>query len=258
VDAGAGTWRVAVLREGAGRGASAYVHDRVAVGDSIAVRGPRNHFRLEEAPGYLFIAGGIGITPLLGMVQECHVKGLPWQLHYGGRRRGQMAFVDHLGEVYPDNVRTYPRDSADRMDIPSIVSGLPAGHLIYCCGPTALVNAVQEAGSGLPSETVHIEHFVPVASPDGAEDQEFEVELTEEGVTVRIPADRSILEVAEEAGAFVVSSCLEGTCGSCETRVLSGTPHHRDSVLTESQKASNQTMMICVSRARSSKLVLDL
>lgn len=256
----ANCWKVAVLKEPQGRGASTYVHDHLAVGDEVTVGGPRNHFKLEPAPAYTFIGGGIGITPLLAMVEECESRESAWELHYAGKSRKQMAFVEDLEAIYPHRVFAYPSDAGSRMDVTAVLARAVPGSLIYCCGPNSLVQAVQEAASAaqMAAGTVHVEHFAPVGGADDGPNSAVEVELVQTGTTVLVPPSRSILEVAEDTGAFVISSCLEGTCGSCETKVLAGIPEHRDSVLTEQERAANKTMMVCVSRAKSPRLVLDL
>lgn len=243
------TWRLGVLREGAG---SAFVHERLAVGDRLVARGPRNHFVLEDAPGYLFLAGGIGITPILPMVAAAHAAGAEWRLVYGGRRRSAMAFLDELSR-YGERVEVRPQDEFGLLDLDAALSGLAPGTLVYCCGPEPMLAAVEER---CPAGALRIERFS--AKPVGGADHAFEVELALSGRTLAVEAGRSILETVEEAGVTVLSSCREGTCGTCETAVLGGEPDHRDSVLTEDERAEGGFMMICVSRARGRRLVLEL
>jgi ferredoxin-NADP reductase len=250
-------WRIAVLREPRGRGGSARAHE-LRVGDSVPVRGPRNHFALDPAPGYLFVAGGIGITPILPMVRQAERSGVPWRLFYGGRRRGSMAFTDELGR-HGDKVVVWPEDEQGLLDLDKILADAPEGTLVYCCGPEGLLTAVTGHGAPWPGGKVRIEHFSPVAVAGPVRDLAFQVECRASRVTVTVGPDESILEAVERAGGVVVaSSCREGICGTCETTVLDGVPEHRDSVLTEEERAAGEVIMTCVSRARGDRLVLDL
>ncbi|MCZ0985736.1 PDR/VanB family oxidoreductase [Streptomyces diastatochromogenes] len=246
-------WRIAVLREPAGRGGSAYVHGQLGVGDKVRVRGPRNHFRLEPAPRYRFVAGGIGITPILPMLAAAEAAGAEWSLLYGGRSRGSMAFTAELAR-YGDRVALAPQDESGLLDLGPVLDEIPDGTLVYCCGPTPLLDAVEER---CPGGALRVERFQPKAQ-QGAADSEFEVELARSGRTLVVPADVSVLDAVRGAGVEVLYSCTEGTCGTCETDVLDGAPDHRDSVLTEEERAAGETMMICVSRCRGARLVLDL
>lgn len=248
-------YRVAVLREPAGRGGSAHVHDVVAEGDTVLVRGPRNRFALVDAPGYVFVAGGIGITPLVPMIAAAHAAGADWRLVHGGRSRASMAFTELAGR-HPDRVTLVPQDEAGLLDVAGILAAA-AGRPVYCCGPEGLLAAVEAEGErlGVP---VHVERFSARPGALDGPDEAFEVELSGSGTVVAVPADCSILDALEGAGIATLSSCREGTCGTCETGVLAGEPDHRDSLLTEEERASNEVMMLCVSRARSPRLVLEL
>jgi ferredoxin-NADP reductase len=251
------TLHVAVLREQAGRGGSQHVHNELGEGDVVHVRGPRNHFPLVQADRYLFIAGGIGITPILPMIAQVEASGADWRLVYGGRTRSSMAFQAELQDRYPGKVVIHPQDEAGLLDLPTLLDGTGAT-AVYCCGPEGLLAAVEARCASLPNGTLHVERFAP---KDGAADgprESFEVELAQTGTILTVPADRSVLDVVEDSGVQVLSSCQEGTCGTCETTVLSGIPDHRDSVLTDDEQAANDTMMICVSRSCSPRLVLDL
>ncbi|MFD0687333.1 PDR/VanB family oxidoreductase [Actinomadura fibrosa] len=252
------TLQVAVLREEGGRGGSRYVHDVLAEGQPIRVRGPRNHFALVEAKSYLFIAGGIGITPILPMIEATEQAGRAWRLVYGGRTRTSMAFAEDLQTRYPSRVDIRPQDEHGLLDLPTLLA-LPddaTDTAVYCCGPEPLLQAVEQHCETWPPGALHVERFVP--KTDTGPRDAFDVELVQSGMVVTVPADRSILQVVEDAGVPVLSSCREGTCGTCETAVLGGEPDHRDSLLTDEEKAANDTMMICVSRSRSARLLLDL
>lgn len=250
--------RVAVLREPAGRGGSAYVHDSLADGARLRIRGPRNHFALEDAPRYLFIAGGIGITPIVPMIARAQARGADWRLVYGGRSRASMAFRDELSARYGDRVRVFPQDETGLLDLATLLGESEEGTAIYCCGPEPLLAAVEQRCAAWPAGTLHVERFSPKEGADDGQRTEFEVELARSGVSITVPAEKSILHAVEEAGVAVLSSCQEGTCGTCETPVLEGVPDHRDSLLTEEEQAANDTMMICVSRCQGRRLVLDL
>ncbi|MGO4203841.1 2Fe-2S iron-sulfur cluster-binding protein [Rhodococcus sp. TAF43] len=253
-----GCWRIAVLREPDGRGGSQYVHDKLDVGDSVRVRGPRNNFELRDAPRYIFIAGGIGITPMLPMVAAAHAAGSDWTLTYGGRRRGSMAFVDELTTLYPDSVEVCAQDVSGRPDLSAILGTPLPDTLVYCCGPAGLLDAVAERCEQWPAGTLHVERFAARELGAPVLDEPFEVELALSGTTVTVPPGTSILEAVTAAGVQVLSSCQEGTCGTCETSVLGGVVEHRDSLLTDEERAADDTMMICVSRAACPRLVLDL
>ncbi|WP_330336730.1 PDR/VanB family oxidoreductase [Streptomyces sp. NBC_00557] len=246
-------WRIAVLRETAGRGGSAYVHEQVGEGGKVRVRGPRNHFRLEPAPRYRFIAGGIGITPVLPMLAAADEAGADWTLLYGGRTRASMAFTAELAR-YGDRVTLAPQDETGLLDLAAVLDDLAEGTLVYCCGPGPLLDAVE---ARCPAAALRVERFAPKEQQAGGE-EEFEVSLARSGLTVTVPPDVSVLDAVRAAGVEVLYSCTEGTCGTCETDVLEGTPDHRDSVLTEEERAAGDTMMICVSRCRGARLVLDL
>ena len=248
-------YQVAVLREPGGRGGSARVHDELAAGDRVRVDGPRNHFALVDAERYLFLAGGIGITPILPMLDRVARTGREWQLVYGGRTRSSMAFTDDLRR-HDGRVTIQPQDEQGLLDLPGLLAEPRPGTAVYCCGPEPLLAAVEQHCAGRPGDALHVERFTPKA--DDGPHTAFEVELAGSGRVLRVPADRSILDVAEEAGVTVLSSCREGTCGTCETGVLGGTPDHRDSVLTEAEQKAGDVMMLCVSRSCSPRLVLDL
>jgi ferredoxin-NADP reductase len=251
------TWRLGVLDEPQSRGGSRYVHQELHPGTPVRVRGPRNHFPLLPSPTYLFIAGGIGITPILTMIAEAERAGARWELVYGGRQRASMAFLDELAR-YGDRITVRPQDEYGLLDLDALLDTPQPDTLVYCCGPEPLLAAVEERCTGWPSGSLRVERFTakPLTEPVLA--GSFEVELAQSGLTLTVPPDRSILDVAEEAGITVMSSCSEGTCGTCETPVLDGEPDHRDSVLTDEEQAANDCMMICVSRSRCPRLVLDL
>ncbi|MGQ4598388.1 2Fe-2S iron-sulfur cluster-binding protein [Nocardia sp. R6R-6] len=254
-------YRVAVLRVADGRGGSIEVHDTGLVGRELKVVGPRNHFPLKAAKSYLLIAGGIGVTPLLAMARQLTQQRQRWSMIYGGRSRTSMAFVDELAEL-GGVVDLVPQDERGLPDLAASIRASPPGTDVYCCGPEAMLRAVQALCSEhLPAGALHIERFA-VAAPEGATqtgaDQAIEVELARSGRLLRVPADRTVLDAVLEVEPGTPYSCKDGYCGTCEVAVLGGTPDHRDTVLTDAERDSGETMLICVSRAQSPRLILDL
>ncbi|MGV0835118.1 PDR/VanB family oxidoreductase [Mycolicibacterium thermoresistibile] len=251
-------WVVCVLREPNSRGGSKFVHDQVAEGSSIWVSLPRNHFPLRtDAEHILFVAGGIGVTPMLPMISELEQAERSWSLVYCGRSRTSMAYLDELAK-FGDRVMVRPDDEYGAPSLVDLIEPTAPDTVVYTCGPEGMLSALETiCADPAHPRTLVLERFVPkVYDTDG--DSAFEVEFAQSGVTVTVPADRSILEVAEEVGVDILMSCSEGTCGTCESPVLEGIPEHRDSVLTEEERESGTTLMPCVSRARSARLVLDL
>jgi ferredoxin-NADP reductase len=249
--------QVAVLREEAGRGGSRYVHDVLVEGQRVHLRGPRNHFALVETRRYLFIAGGIGITPILPMIDAAAAAGAQWELHYGGRSRRSMAFLESL-ERDSGHLTLHPQDEVGLIDLDALLGTPRPDTRIYCCGPEPLLVAVEQRCADWPTGSLHLERFAPKDVGEPVLTGAFEVELALTGRTLTVPPDRSILQVVEDSGLSVLSSCQEGTCGTCETTVLAGEVDHRDSLLTPDEQAANDTMFICVSRAACPKLVLEL
>jgi ferredoxin-NADP reductase len=249
-------WRLGILRE-AGGDSSVHVHDRLRPGDVVGVRGPRNNFPLATAARYLFIGGGIGITPLLPMIGAAEAAGADWSLVYGGRQRSSMAFLDELAR-YGDRVSVCPQDETGLLDLDGLLGTPREDTAVYCCGPEPLLTAVEQRCAAWPHGTLHVERFAPRPQAAPSRSDAFEIVLAQSELTLEVPPERSILSVVEEAGIPVLSSCAEGTCGTCETAVLDGIPEHRDSVLDDDERAANDCMMICVSRACTARLVLDL
>lgn len=250
-------YRVAVLLTDSVRGGSDWVHRVLRPGDVVGASEPRNHFALEPAQRYVLVAGGIGITPILAMVRRLEVDGADWTLVYGGRHRAAMAFLHEL-EAYGARVTVVDESVGGPIDLQTHVTDqLAEGVLVYCCGPTGLIDAVAEQCSTRPGQ-LRVERFAaPVpdaARPSGAT---FEVVAERSGVSVTVGPGESIVDALEGVGVTVATSCRDGICGTCETKVLAGTPEHRDYVLSSEEQAANTSMMLCVSRA-TSRLVLDL
>jgi len=251
------TIRIGVLRERDGRGGSAFVHDRLTAGATVRVRGPRNHFPLAGSPAYLFIAGGIGITPLLPMLAEADAAGADWELWYCGRSRATMSFTGELAR-YGDRVHLVPKDEQGRLDLASVLGAPRADTLVYCCGPERLLADAEQHCAGWPAGALHLERFAARAVQAPLSEREFELVLARTGITLTVPAGRSVFDVVQDAGVSVLGSCHEGICGTCEQVVLEGEVDHRDSVLSAEEQAASETMMICVSRCPSGRLTLDL
>jgi ferredoxin-NADP reductase len=252
------SFRIGVLRAPDSSGGSRFVHDGLKEGSTVRVRGPRNHFALVEAPRYVFVAGGIGITPILPMIESVQQRGTPWTLAYGGRQRSSMAFLDELAR-YGSRVRVWPQDEEGLLGLPEILGEPRPDTLIYCCGPEQLLSAVESQCATWRPGSLHVERFAPKPTePAAGADQPFELVLQRSGITTAVPADQTILEVVDRAGISVLSSCRVGTCGTCEQEVIAGDIDHRDSVLSEEDREAGEYMMICVSRCRSERLVLDL
>jgi ferredoxin-NADP reductase len=254
-------WTIAVLLEPNSRGGSEYVHKVLQPGMSIQVAGPRNNFPLVEADQYLFIAGGIGITPLLPMVGEVDRQGKNWTMLYGGRRRASMAFLDDLSR-FNSHVTVVPQDERGLLDLRAAISPLRADAAVYCCGPEPLISAVEATCAELGRTAPHVERFSARqgsgSSVGERETSAFELVLSESGRQVTVPADKTIIEVLDEEGVFVPMSCTAGFCGMCETEVVSGIPDHLDDYLTDEQQATNKTMMVCVGRSKTPVLALKL
>ncbi|WCT05786.1 PDR/VanB family oxidoreductase [Rhodococcus qingshengii] len=250
-------YEIAVLKVEDGRGGSAYVHSSLHVGARVHARNPRNHFRFDDSPGYLFIAGGIGITPIVPMLKQAQERGADWRLIYCGRNESTMAFAEELAG-YGNRVELWPSETRGRVDIARAFEQLGENVLVYCCGPARLLESVEEYTTGWAAGTVRTERFAAGELTEPVRAEGFEIHLESSGLTFTVSPEESILEVVENAGIDVQSSCGDGTCGTCESAVLSGEPDHRDAVLTPEEQAANDCMMICVSRAKCARLVLDL
>ena len=250
-------YMIGVLREPSRDGTSRFIHDRLAVGSRLRISPPRNHFALQEARRYVFIAGGIGITPIIPMLMAVDRAGLGWTLLYGGRSRASMAFCEHLSG-YGARVEICPEDEVGRPDLELLLATPGDGTLVYCCGPEGLLQAVERHVAHWPAGSLHTERFAPACQSAAPRDEPFELVLRSSGLSLIVPPNRSILSVVEEAGIAVACSCEAGVCGSCEAEVIDGIPDHRDAVLGPGERAKNDCIMICVSRSHTPVLVLDL
>jgi ferredoxin-NADP reductase len=249
-------YQIAVLREEDGRGGSVFIHDELRVGDTVTLGGPRNNFPLVPAERYLFVAGGIGITALLPMVEHAVKLGADWTLHYAGRSRSRMAYLERL-ERWGDRVQVYSDDERTRIDLTALLRAQPPGTKIYCCGPSRMLDEVAHAGAGGDVGRLRIERFVQRAARPPARTSPFRVAMAATGVEVTVEPGTSVLDAVNAAGAGILASCRMGVCGTCETRVLGGQPDHRDSLLPEDDPTTSDRMYPCVSGSLGDLLVLD-
>ena len=247
---------IALKREEGSRGGSASMHEKAAVGSELSISPPENSFELGEAPEYLLIAGGIGVTPILAMARELDARGKRFRIVYCTRGPAETPYLDEMVAAFGDRL-TIHHDDGDPEKLYDFWEHFeePRKMHVYCCGPKPLMEEVAAVSGHWPEGRVRFEDFKPVevVRPD---DRPFEVELRRSGRTVAVPAHRSILEALRDAGLPTVSSCESGTCGTCRTRLIEGDVDHRDMVLMDDERSDS--IMICVSRAKSGSLVLDL
>ena len=270
------SYELAILREPQSRGGSQYVHEQLLPGDTVFTTEPKNSFALEPAGYHVFVAGGIGITPILPMIDRLKQEGKPWRLYYLGRSRGRMAYLETVAGLSPSNpgqAGIHIDDEGTSIDLAALVDGLADGTAVYTCGPNGLMDALAAQVARRPSIHLHMERFgraeiavaadVEAIADDATQqacdaDGAFEVELRKTGATVTVGKGQTILECARTVRQGLSFSCADGYCGTCETAVLAGLPEHRDTVLSDEERQANRTMMICVGRSRTRKLVLDL
>jgi ferredoxin-NADP reductase len=226
----------------------------------MRIRGPRNHFRFDEsAARVIFVAGGIGITPMLAMARRAKQLGIDYALHYSGRSRKTMAFLEELRLMHGDRLHVHPKDEGLRCDLPALFGEARQDTLVYACGPARMLEALQDCCAHWPGYALRVEHFAPAQGAlDPAREHAFEVELKASGIVLGVAPDQTLLSALRGANVDVQSDCGEGLCGSCEVRVLSGDIDHRDVVLTRAEREENRKMMACCSRAKGGRLVLDL
>ena len=252
---------IAVLHDPQSRGGSAWVHCNLETGDRLKIRGPRNHFHLDEsARRFIFIAGGIGITPVSAMARRARQLGIDYVLHYSGRSRASMALLPELQALHGDRLVVFARDEGRRNDLATLLATPEAGTQVYACGPQRMLKALEEHCAHWPEDALHVEHFEStVTTLDPSKEQAFDVELKDSGIVVQVPADQTLLTALRAANIDVQSDCEEGLCGSCEVRVIAGKVDHRDLVLTRAEREAGGRMMSCCSRAcEGGRLVLAL
>lgn len=254
-------FEIAVLREPESRGGSAWIHASLRTGDRLKVRGPRNHFRLDETCGKaIFIAGGIGVTPVSAMARRAKALGIDYTFHYCGRSRAAMAMLDELVALHGSRLQVHAGDEGQRADFNRILGTPDAITQIYACGPARLIEALEACCAAWPEDALRVEHFSStLGTLDPTREQSFTVELKDSGLTLDVPPDQTLLTTLRRANIDVQSDCEEGLCGSCEVRVLAGEVDHRDVVLTRSEREANNRMMACCSRAaKGGRIVLGL
>ena len=254
---------IGVGLDASSRGGSAYLHHTLREGDALRIGAPRNHFPLKEEAGLSrLVAGGIGVTPLVAMARRLSALGRPWELFLCARTPERAAYLPELralpgGRVVPvfDGV-----PGGRSIDFAAVFGDAPDDSHFYCCGPGSLMEAFEAAAQGVCADRVHVEWFKPRAPVPPVEgvDRSFTVKLARQGIELTVPAGKSMLDAILEAGGHVPHSCCDGVCGTCETTVLDGIPDHRDSVLFGADAEANDRIIVCVSRARSATLTLDL
>jgi ferredoxin-NADP reductase len=250
-------YRLGIRAVGGGL-SSTFVHRKLRAGELVTVSAPRNNFPLVDAQRYIFVAGGIGVTPLIPMMRQASGRGRPWTLLYCNKRDADAPFLDEI-RALGGEISLHSSEAGTRLDVEAQLATVQIGAMIYCCGPERLMMAVEEATVAWPQDAVRFEWFAPRSRSAEDASGSFEVVCNISGATLTVPEGRSVLEILNEAGIEVACSCQQGICGTCETRVVSGEVDHRDSILSSTERAANQTMMTCVSRAKAgSRLVLDI
>jgi len=253
---------VAVNKDIAGRGGSRFIHETIRVGDIVPISQPKNNFALRENAAHsVLIAGGIGITPLLSMIRRLDALAASWELVYAARTRSAAAFLDDLSALRATSGAKlqlhFDQENSGRcLDLAAVVKSAPANADLYCCGPLPMLESFEAATADRPADRVHVEYFKPKEQP--AADGGFDVKLARTGRTIPVPAGETILDALLKAGIAVSYACMEGVCGTCETRIVEGLPDHRDAFLSKDEQAAGTTMMICCSGSKSPTLILDL
>ena len=257
IDADERRFVIGVKRENEGGGGSRHIHENLRVGQELIVTGPRNNFRLDEqAPHVVLIGGGIGITPLLFMARSLSEAGRSWELHYAAKTPRDTAFSDIVSSFEAKAHLYFSRaEGGVRPDIAQIVKRAPAGAHFYCCGPRSMLAEFETATASLPPSHVHLERF---AGDEADTTGSFSIQLARTGGTYRVEEGSTILDVLLEHDVQMDYSCTEGVCGSCMVTVLDGEPDHKDFVLSSDERRKNDRIITCCSRAKSSRLVLDI
>ena len=249
-------WRIAVREVGGGR-ASGFIHRTLRPGALLRAEGPRNNFPLLPATDYLFVAGGIGITPILPMLRAAAEAGARRTLLFCARTTAEAPLLAEA-RAFGGDVRVHAAAEGTRLDVAAQLAMPRPDTLLYCCGPARLMLAVEDATHAWPAGSVRFEWFAPRPQDDAGAAGGFEVVCARAGLACTVPEGQSVLDTLLAAGLDVPFSCTQGVCGTCETRVLEGPVDHRDSILSAAERAANASMMICVSRAQAARLVLDL
>jgi vanillate O-demethylase ferredoxin subunit len=254
---------IAVLNDTTSRGGSKAIHELVSQGDTLQISAPKNHFALaHEAKRSLLLAGGIGITPILCMAERLETAGEAFELHYCARSRDRMAFRDRIQRSAFASKASFhfdDGDAAQRLQLDKLLDSPQPGTQLYVCGPKGFMDAVlsKARASGWPQAQLHYEFFAAEVVKSDADDS-FEIKLASSGKVVRVAKDVTVTQALAEAGIEVPTSCEQGVCGTCLTRVLEGQPDHRDMYLSPDEQAANDQFLPCCSRSKSARLVLDL
>jgi ferredoxin-NADP reductase len=236
---------------------SNFVHRKLRPGELIWISAPRNNFPLVEAPRYIFVAGGIGITPLIPMMRAATAARKSWTLLYCNKSDADAPFLKHI-HGFGGEIHLHSSQAGTRLDVVKTLGQPQKDTMVYCCGPEGLMAAVEEATSQWPQGSVHFEWFAPRSRPGDEVAGSFQIVCEKSGLTLTVEPDKSVLQTLNDAGIDVPCSCQQGVCGTCEVRVLSGEVDHRDSILSATERAANETMMTCISRARSPRLILEI
>ena len=250
------TYRLGI-RQVDGGAVTSMVHRQLRPGALLEVSAPRNNFPLLPAPNYLFIAGGIGITPMLPMLREANACGAKWTLLFCVRRHEDAPFLAEAQSLGGDVV-LHASALGTRLDVEARLATVEPDTQIYCCGPEKLMVEVETHSRHWPEGSVHFEWFSARARPEDEVSDGFELVCARSHLTLNVPSEKTVVQVLLDAGIQIPLSCEQGICGSCECRVLEGQVDHRDSILSTAEQLANETMMVCVSRAKSPRLVLDL
>jgi len=251
-----------VLREPQSRGGSVAVHDLLQVGQVLTVGAPKNNFALQPTPAHkLLLAGGIGITPILGMARQLAAQGRSFAVHYAGRSRARMAFLAALADrQLANHTQLHVDDETGPMDMAAVLAAQPAGSELYVCGPAGFIDAALAAARqrGWPEPRLHRELFTAAPREVNGEDQPFDLELEGSGQVIHVPTGCTAAQALQAAGVPLLTSCEQGVCGTCLTRVVAGEPEHRDQYLTPEEQAANDQFLPCCSRARTGRLVIAI
>lgn len=249
---------VGVLNDRNSRGGSRYVHEKLHVGSTISISAPRNNFPVDASASHtVLIAGGIGITPIYCMFNHLRSLGKSVELLYSARSRSEAAFCDEL--LAQEGVQAhFDQEQGGAPDLRAYLASKPAGAHFYCCGPTPMLNAFEKLCEELGLPNVHIERFAATEQVAPAQDSAYVAFLSRTQKSVTVPAGKSLLDALLESDVEIDYSCREGVCGACETKVIDGTPDHRDEYLSKAEHAANKSMIVCVSGCKGQRLVLDL
>ncbi len=255
-------YAVGILKDARSRGGSRWVHEQLRVGSTITISAPRNNFRLhEDATHSVLVAGGIGVTPILCMARRLQALGRPFEVLYFARSRQSAAFIDEIQALGAPVHWHFDDEAGGPPDLKALLASRPAGPAThyYACGPAVMLDSFEAICAELGYANAHIERFTAIEVKAASDARaSYTVELRKSGKVITVSAGQTLLQALRECGAQLETSCEDGICGACETRVLAGTPDHRDSVLSKAEREANKTMMVCVGGCKSQTLALDL